>query len=512
MSTSGVSINSSGGLTADSTLTNDGADGALQEVGLASGINTNELIQAELAEQEQPLTNMAAEISGLETEDNTLSGIQYQLQDVSLDAMAIAEPSTFFDVQSISSSNSSLVTAATSNGVGAVIGSSTVTVTQLASAAQRTFNYTTPTAADTITIDGQPLSVAAGETAATLADTINSSDTLDVYASATTNAQGQQQLVLSSRSTGNNDNGLGTYINVQDGTTQVSGTGTYGQSGYVAGGTGAVLSEIGSLAQEGGDAEYSINGGALQSSATDTVTNALPGVTLSLLGVTGSASPVTITTSAPGPDVTAIISAVQQFVNDYNAAILSIEADVNTAPASESNSSDYNPNSGSLFGDDELENLLNDMRETMYTPGAGLPTGLAALSDIGISTGASTGEVVQSSLDGELTIDTSTLTSAIESNPSGVQAVLTSWAQSFQTVVNNAAAPAGAIEARVSGNTQLITNLQSQYSSMQTLFNQQEENMEEQWAQVEATLSDLDDQKTTLTSFANSQSSSSSSS
>ena len=42
----GTSITTSGGLTSGSTLTNSGAGGELQITGLASGINTNEIIQA----------------------------------------------------------------------------------------------------------------------------------------------------------------------------------------------------------------------------------------------------------------------------------------------------------------------------------------------------------------------------------------------------------------------------------------------------------------------------------
>jgi flagellar hook-associated protein 2 len=510
MSTSPVSINTSGGLTSSSTLTNNGATGALQITGLASGINTNELIQAELAEQEMPLTNMQAEISGLNTENQSLSTVQLALQNVSLDALDLGEPSLFFNVQNITSSDPTSVTAATTNGVGAVVGSSTISVSQLASAAQRTFDYTAPTGAETLTIDGQTLSLTAGETAASVASAINHSNSLDVWASASTDSSGNPTLVLSSRVTGNNDNGAGTYINVQDGATQVSGTGTYGQGGYTAGSAGAVLSEVGSLAQEGTDAAYSLNGGTTQYSPTDTVTGALTGVTLTLTAVTSS--PVTVTTASPGPDSSAIMSAIQQFVTDYNSAITGMEAQVNTAPASESSPGSYNPYSGSLFGDDQLENLLSNMRDAMYQNGAGLPTGMASLADIGISTGASTGAVTQQSLSGELTINTTELQNAIQTNPNGVQSVLESWAQSFQTLVNASASPGGSIEARIAGNNTLINNLSSQYTTQQQLFTQEEANMEEQWAQVEATLSQLNNQKTSLSSFASSVTSNSSSS
>jgi flagellar hook-associated protein 2 len=481
---SSSAIDTTGGLTSTSTLTNDGASGDLQITGLASGINTNEIIQAELAEQELPMTNMESEINGLQNENSTLSGISSSLNLVLIDAQTIGSPTMFFDSQSVTSSDPS-VSATATGSAGAVIGSTTVAVTQLASAAQRTFNFTSPTSADTVSIDGQNLSLAAGSTTADLADAINSSNTLDVWASATNSGQ----IVLSSRTTG--DNGPD-YIQVSD--------------------TTGSLVENTALAQNGADAAYSLNGGATQYSTTDTVANALPGVTLSLNAVTPTTTPATITVSPPGPDVSSIVQSIQQFVSDYNNSLSSIESTVNTAPASESQSSDYNPNSGSLFGDDELESLLGDMRETMVQPGAGLPAAMASLADIGISTGSSNGSLNETAISGQLTVNTSQLEQALETNPNGVQAVLQAWATNFGNVVNNEAGPGGALETRMNGDDSEITVLQNQYASLQTMFTQQESDMEEQWASVEGTLSELKGQSTTLSSFASASSSSSSSS
>lgn len=478
------SIDTSGGLTSNSTLTNDGANGALQITGLASGINTNEIIQAELAEKEQPIDDMQNEIAGIQTEDSQLTSIQDALQGVLTDVQNLGDPSTFFPTQTVTSTDPSLITATATGGVGAVIGSSTIGVTQLASAASRTFTFTSPTSTDNITIDNQPLTISAGETSAQVADAINSSDNYDVYASATDSGT----LVLSSRSTGLQS---GSYIQVSD--------------------PGSALVEQTSLANAGQDAEYTVNGVAATPSPTDTVANAIPGVSLTLNGVTGN-DPVTVTVSPPGPDTASIVQAVQQFVSDYNSAIGQIESVVNTAPASESNSSDFNPNSGSLYGDDELENVLSDMRDAMIQPGSGLPAGMAALSDIGITTGASTGTISQSAINGDLSVNTTQLEQALQSNPQGVQAVLQAWSTNLGNVINNEAGPGGGIDSRLDGDSQEVTNLQTQYSAMQTLFQQQEQDMEQQWAQVEATLSKLHSQSTALTSFASSQSSSSSSS
>ncbi len=442
MSTSSVGSSSS-------TLTN--ALGNIQDLGLASGMNTDEIIEAELAVDEEPMTNIEDEIEGLQSEDSTLGTIQDDLQTVAADALKLSDVTLFAQSQTVSSTNSGLVSARLTGSLGAVIGASTISVTQLASAASRTYAYTSPSSATTITIDGQSLAISAGESASTIASTINQSNSYDVYATTATDSSGNTELVLSSRSTGAQ---TGDYIDVA--------------------GASDVLTENTALASAGQDAEYSVNGGATQSSASDTVSGALPGITLTLSGVTGS-TPVTLDTSSPAPDATTIISEVEQFVNDYNSALEAIESDIDTAPASESDSGDYNPNSGSLFGDDELENLLSDMRESLsatYGSGSSLYTSLAA---IGISTGEPTGSMSSSSVDGELTVDTDTLTDAIESDPSDVKSLLQTWSTSFQTVVNNAASSTtGALATRVSGSGDLISNLQDQYDSMQTLYAQEE--------------------------------------
>src|SRR5581483_2592289 len=99
--------------------------------------------------------------------------------------------------------------------------------------------------------------------------------------------------------------------------------------------------------------------------------------------------------------------------------------------------------------------------------------GMAALSDIGITTGTSSGAISQSSINGNLTVDTNKLQQALQSNPAGVQAVLQAWSTSLGNVLTNAAGPGGALDARLQGDSQEVTNLQNQYASMQALFQQQ---------------------------------------
>jgi flagellar hook-associated protein 2 len=485
-------INTSGGLTTSSTLTNSGAGGQLQITGLASGINTNQLIQAELAVKELPLTNMQDTITSLQNENKTLSAMQTILENVSLDALDLSEPSLFFQSQTTSSSSPNLVTATPTANIGAVIGSTTIEVSQLAGASQSTLasNFgtgnTTTQADDTLSVTvgsgtAQTVDIAAGSTLQQIANTINGSSTMGVYASVL-----NSQLVLSSRTTG-----TGNMISASD------------TAGYFTA----------TNSQDGQDAEIFVNGSTTPTyESSDTVTDAVPGVSLTLLGVTPANSPITLTTSPPAPNTANIIKAVQQFVSDYNSAVSGIEGVINTAPASESDPTQASPYTDTLFGDPELENMLSSLRTTMYQTGAGLPTGMASLEDIGISTGTSNGTVNSSAVQGLLTVDTTALTAAIESNPKGVQADLSSWASSFQTAVNTEASPFGALETRIQGNTTQISDLQGQLSTQQEMFNNEEANMEQQWAQVEATLETLNNQKTSLTTFAASMAANSSSS
>lgn len=488
-------ITSSGGLTSSSTLTNNGAGGQLQLTGLASGINTNQLIQAELAQKELPLLNMQDTIKALNVENTQLSMVQSSLETVSLDALGLGEPSMFFQSQAVTSSDTSLVSATATNNVGAVIGSTTVSVAQLASASQATFSYTAPSAsADTLTIGNaqgtQTVNVTAGESNTAIASAINGDNSGIAYATVLSNGD----LVISSRTTG-------------DGST--NGTGN-GNPITLSSSTSGALTALST--QAGKDAEVYVNGSTTPSySATDTVTDAVPGVTLTLNGVTPTNAPVTITTSAPAPNTQSIVQAVQQFVNDYNSAISGIESAINTAPPSEGNSAYASPYSGSLFGDPQLENLVGSIRAAMYTSDTSLTSGYQSLQDLGISTGVSTGSANASSTTGMLTLDTAKLTAAIQANPSAVQADLQSWSSSFQTLVNNAAGPFGSIESRISGNNTEITGLNGQLTTLQAMYANEEKNLQAQWAKVEATLANLKSQQSSLSTFSGSLSGSSSS-
>ena len=484
-----TTINTSGGLTTGSTLTNNGAGGQLQITGLASGINTNQLIQAELAVKEEPMINMQDTVTALGEQTTQLTDMQTLMQTTSFDALGLGLPSLFFQSQAVTSSDTSLVTATASKNLGAVIGSTTVAVSQLATASQATFAYTAPSSGtDVLTIGNdqgtQTVNVTAGETNAQIANDINGNRSGTAYATVLSNGN----LVISARQTGN-------------GGTTASGDGNPITLSSANSGSIAATSS-----QAGQDAEVIINGDTSNPtySQTDTINDALPGVTLTLNGVTPTNAPVTITTGAPAPDTASIVSAVQQFVSDYNNAISGIQTAINTTPASESNSSAASAYSGSLFGDPQLENMLNSVRSSMDATDTTLTSGYQSLADLGISTGASNGSANASANAGLLVVDTNKLTAAIQANPSAVQAALASWSNQYQATINQYAGPFGSLQTRIKGNNTEATDLNSQLSTMQEMYNNEETALQQQWAQIEATLSTLNNQKTSLTAFSSS--------
>ena len=87
---------------------------------------------------------------------------------------------------------------------------------QLASASQRTFQFTSPTSADTVTIDGQQISLAAGASAQDLVNAINSNQNATRLGDRHGLADnGPATVVLSDRATGQPDTPTD-FINVSD--------------------------------------------------------------------------------------------------------------------------------------------------------------------------------------------------------------------------------------------------------------------------------------------------------
>jgi flagellar hook-associated protein 2 len=485
-STSATSVNQ---FSSGSSLGSLGTGSALQITGLASGLNTNAVVQALMAAQQQQVTNLQNQQSGITALNSQLTSIQNALQTVANDAQALGNPSLFANTQAITSTNATLVGATATSGNGAVVGSYSIGVTALASASQETFTFNSPSSADTITIGGQQYNLAAGASADNLVSQINADPNGKVWATVTqegTNG-GPATMVLSDRQTG---------VPTGDDLEPTTGTSLTGGSNYIA----------------GTDAAYTINGGPPLYSSSNTITGAslggtgqptqgqgadqtIPGVTLSLNGVTGS-SPVTVTVGTPAPSTQNITTAVQKFITDYNSTITQIQTQLSQTPSS------TDPTQGTLYGDSDLQQMLGSMRQMMAQTIGGLTGSTNSMLDIGVSTGSTTGSgtVSQSALSGDLTLDTNALTSALTSNPTAVHQMMQSWSIKFSALVDGEAGGGGTISNRIQADAGQSSFLATQIQNLQQANTVKQSQLVQEFAAMEAALSQNQSTASWLTS------------
>lgn len=451
-------------------ITGSTAGAPINITGLASGLNTNEIITALMAVERRPVAQLTNQQSVLQAQHTQLQQIQTALQQLSFSAADLISPALFETSQTVTSSNPSQITALSTKGAG--VGGYEVNVTQLANSAQRTFTFTSPVGADTLTIDGQEISVKAGASIQEVAAAINSDSSATVYAAALE----EGKLVLSNRTTGNTGEG---FIAVSD-----------------AGGT---LSEVAGTAKQGKDAEFTVDGVA-GTSSSNTVKNAIAGVTLNLGGLTTVSGPVTIDVGAPGASVSTITAQVESFVKLYNSTVGQIHNQLVTKPP-EHPQTVGELGTGTLFGDSDLGNLVDNMRKAIYTPSEGLTGEITSLFDIGVSTGSASGSAVpsQGAVEGELKIDTTKLSEAIQTNPKGVEEMLQKWSQGFQKLVNVDAEPGGTLDARITGDTTSIAQLGAHITSMNEMLEIRQKSLQQQFVAMEAAMSQIQAQQSWLT-------------
>jgi flagellar hook-associated protein 2 len=209
------------------------------------------------------------------------------------------------------------------------------------------------------------------------------------------------------------------------------------------------------------------------SSATNTVSNVINGVTLNL----GSPSPNTPVSVNVGPDTTQITGAINNLVSAYNTVI----GEINTQFAVGSD--------GSGGGPLEADNTLRDVQSQL-------------LGAISYSVSGNSGIVNLASLgvnlnnDGTLSVDSGTLGSALSSNFSAVQNFLqnstTGFAQNLSNVLANVNEPAtGLLSVDAQGITSTSQGITSQIADLQAALTVQQANLTKVYSQVNATLQEL---------------------
>jgi len=434
--------------------------------GLASGLDTNSIIAQMMAIERQPRARMDTQASLITARQSVLADFQSRLRAVEAAAQDLRSVTLWSQQQSVATSDATRLSAAIVAGAGAGVGGYQVEVSQLANAAQRTYAFSSPASAGTITIDGHDTAVAANASLSDVVSAINSDPRATVYAAATDSGT----IVLSSRATG--DTGTG-FIAVTDGT--------------------GSLTEDTSKAKQGRDALFTVDGVAGRSSSND-VTNGIAGVRLSLRGVTTTSGPITVTVGAPSVDTDAVKQKLQAFVDVYNSTVDAIRARLDERTVANPQTV-ADQQAGMLNGDTTLTAILGMMRQAIYTPASGLPAGMSSLADLGISTGAASSTISRDALAGKLTIDTTKLDDALANNPSGVRDLLAGpanvggWTRAFERIVHDADTTGGTLDTQITGASAELKRLQQAMSDMDDRLALKETSLRAQFTAMETALS-----------------------
>ena len=343
-------------------------------------------------------TPYKASLASLQAQDSAFTAIGTQLSALSTSLASLTNFDGLFAAKEGSSSSPDILSL-TSAGTTAVAGSHTVVVNSLASTSSE-YSGRLTAAGDTLSGSlkiqlGQrnaTITVGSGSnTLASLASTINRGS-YGVTASVVTDTNGSRLSLVS------NTSGAAGQItlvsNLTDATTSTAIGFTQGQPGQ--------------------DASLTVDGLAT-TSASNTVTSAIPGVTFQLL----EASPATSIQVQITNDNSSIETAVQGFATAYNAILASIKTQ---------EGNDATGAAEPLYGNPTLALLQTQLSQALF---AGAPNGsVSNISQLGLTVAA----------DGTLSVDTDTLDAKLDANYSDVEGFFQaagSFGESLTATLNN---------------------------------------------------------------------------
>lgn len=342
---------------------------AISSAGIGSGLNVNSIVSQLVAVESQPITLLQNKNSTIKTEMSAFGTVKSDLSSLQTAAQALMNSDTW-DSKGFSTDNTSAVSGTATSAAQA--STFTLEVGNLASAQSLktsgvSTSYTAP-ATGTLSIQlgawsgntftagsssAVNINVTAGDSLSTIAAAINAQSSTAGVSATVVSSNGTQQLLLRGTNTG-----------------AQSGFQITASSGLEAFGFTDPSSTTGmSRTQTAADASLTIDGIAI-TSATNTVKDAVPGLTLNLLAKTTTPATVTIAV-----DKDAIKTKIQAFQDAYN----KLNSDIKTYTAYDASTKTGGP----LLGDSTANGILTAMRGMLGANGPASST-ISRLSDLGL--------------------------------------------------------------------------------------------------------------------------------
>ncbi|MGB8011377.1 MAG: flagellar filament capping protein FliD [Terriglobales bacterium] len=416
----------------------------------SSGINVTEAVDSAIAAMSAPMNEWQSEQSALATKTSDLNQIQTDVNALETSLSALQDSSGALASLTATSSDNAVVNATAS--AGAAVGTHVVVVNNIATTASAysssVATSTTALGAGSFTLTvgtGTPTTITIGSGVNTLDDVASDINGLNlgVTASIVTDSSGAR-LSITSNSTGS-------------------------AAGFTLGNVTGGLTFT--QPSTGEDASLTVDGIPIDS-ASNTVAGAVNGLTLNLTGADPGGQ-VSITVA---PDTTTISEAIATFVGDYNTAM----ADVNTQYTVGATNQE-----GPLAGDPTISMLQDALLSVASYSGGS--NGVSTLADLGITMNK----------DGTLTLDSSTLTSAIQNNFSAVQTFMQGASSTgFAASLNNqldtlTTAASGAFTVDLQSISSENSDLQDRINNFQAYLNTQQTRLTAEYSQADIALQEL---------------------
>ncbi|MCB1877999.1 MAG: flagellar filament capping protein FliD [Chromatiales bacterium] len=431
---------------------------SLSAPGIGSGLDVNGIVSQLMELEQQPLVALQKRQSEFQAQLSALGQLKSAVSTFN-DAMEGLSSVEKFKVFSASSGDEGVFTVDASSNAGG--GTFNIQVNNLAERQKLasgpfaggadgevgtgTLSFTVNGESFDVLIDGD------NDSLTQIRDAINNSAENTGVVASIINESGGSRLIFTAENTG--------LANTID----VSVSNATGDLGQLA---SANLTEI----QGAADASITIDNQFTVSSASNSVSDVIEGVTINLESV-GSAE-LNITR-----DNEAIGESVQAFADAYN--------NLRNALGS--------LGQGALSGDSTLRSVANQLRDVINTPASGLASGYSNLTEIGVSL----------QKDGSMSVDSEKLQSALDDNLAGVASLFSNesegFAVRFQSLADSLLDTDGVLETREDGINDRLKGLQNREDQLDRRLISVEEGLRSRFSALDSLLAQLQSTSTFLT-------------
>jgi flagellar hook-associated protein 2 len=449
----------------------------LQLSGLTSGLDTDSVIQQLMAVDRAPETRLQLKESAASARQSTLNDVATRLRNLLSAAKDLGSVDTWTESQTLDVSDSTKLNATRLSG--AATGGHDINVQTLARSEQR--SYTFEQGAATLDLgNSTKVNIGADDDGAAVATKINAASVSPFYAVFVKDPLGNaadDRLVLTRKDTGFFD---------QTATDALTVTGT----------TWTGTEQL----KDGVNAKFTVDGGPVQSSKSNVVRSAIPGLQLTLKA-TGTTS---VTVGAPAPDNSAVKGKIQAFVDQYNSTVDFIRTEL-TEKRVPNVKTDADARKGPLFADTQLTGLLSQLRSIMSDK-TGVGGTVKSLADLGVTTGTGSGGAASAdAIAGKLTLDATKLTDALDTNRLDVKAFLTDTTKGISAKITKLLDPvakttSGLMDVRAKQAGDEASGYEDQIAQMEDRLTQKADRLRAQFTAMEQALAQSQSQGSWLAS------------